>query len=441
MRKFYRLLLIAGSIVLLQSCSKKDTEVVAYQADANSFSSKVATDWMQAFRLIVKSEGKNPPQASRVYAYAGVGLYEAVMPGMTGYVSLRTQLGLTSIPPTESLGNLDFEVSANEALYGIALQIFGTLKPENSQLIENLHTKYVSGLHAKLDGHLFDYSTDFGKKVSAATLNRAANDNFATTRNLVYTVPPASVNPANWVPTSSVLSPLEPFWGQLKCFGMPSSSACYTPSAIPFDATPGSAFYNQANEVMTTGQNLTPDQTAIAKWWADGTGTTPTPPGHWVGIATQVALQKNISLAKAAEMYAAMNMVMADAFISCWDSKYKINLLRPVSYIKTYVTGGSAWTPLLVTPPFPEYPSGHSVSSSAAADVLTRLLGTVSFSDTSNVSLGFAARSYNSFNDAANEAAISRLYGGIHYREAIQKGLLQGKDVSKAFFNNIRLRN
>lgn len=441
MRKFYCLFFISASFVLLQGCSKKDENVVAVQGDAGSFSSKVATDWMQVYRQIVMSESKNPPQASRIYAYAGLGLYEAVVPGMPGYMSLKAQLGLRFLPYTAGLGKLDFTAAANEALYNIALQIFGTLKPENNQLIRDMHSKYVTDAQGRIDGYLFDYSTSFGGKVASSILDRAAHDNFSTIRNLAYTVPTSTANPANWVPTSTVLTPLEPYWGRLKCFAMPSGAACYIPSTIPFSTVPGSDFYNQANEVLTINQALTPTQTSIAKWWADATGATPTPPGHWVAIATQVALQKNISLAKAAEVYAAMNMVMADAFISCWDAKYKINLLRPVSYIKTYIPGGTGWTPLLGTPPFPEYPSGHSVSSSAAAEVLTHLMGTVAFTDTSNVSLGFPARSYNSFTEAANEAAISRLYGGIHYREAIEKGLLQGKEVSNAFFNNIKLRN
>ncbi len=133
-----------------------------------------------------------------------------------------------------------------------------------------------------------------------------------------------------------------------------------------------------------------------------------------------------------------LNMGMADAFISCWDEKYKMNLLRPVSYIKTYKAGQSAWTSYIGTPPFPEYPSGHSIASGAAADILTRLYGNVAFTDSSNTGLGLAPHTYNSFTQAANEAAVSRMYGGIHFREAVENGLLQGKAVSKTLVQKIR---
>lgn len=441
MKKFYWVICITITISMLEGCSKKDENYVTPLSDANSFSSKVATDWMQVFRQVVKSESKNPPQASRIYAYAGIGLYEAVEPGMKGYLSLSNEIGLWYMPFRESLGTVDYTAASNEALYNVALQIFGTLKPENSQLIESLHAKYIADLQGKIDEKVYTYSADFGRKVASSVLDRASRDNFSNTRNLTYTVPSPTSNPANWVPTGSVLTPLEPFWGRLKCFAMPNGGACFIPSTIPFSTTPGSNFYNQAMEVLTTSQTLTPDQTAIAKWWADGTGTTSTPPGHWVSIASQVIMQKNLNLAKAAEVYVALNMSMADAFISCWDAKYKINLLRPQTYIRTYFPGNASWTPTIGTPPFPEYPSGHSVSSGAAADILTRLIGTVSFTDTTNVSLGLSPRSFSSFNDAANEAGISRLYGGIHFREAIEKGLLQGKEVSNAFFNNIKMHN
>lgn len=196
----------------------------------------------------------------------------------------------------------------------------------------------------------------------------------------------------------------------------------------------------QAYELLNTVSSASTVQRDIALWWADEAGTTGTPPGHWVSIAGIIATQKNIDLGKAAEMYVLTNMAMADAFISCWNAKYKINLLRPVSYIRTYFPGYYNWNSLINTPPHPEYPSGHSVSSAAAADMLTKIFGDVAFTDDTNVSLGMAPHTYNSFTEAANEAGISRLYGGIHFRDAIVNGLTQGKEVSKIMSAKIQLR-
>jgi hypothetical protein len=220
---------------------------------------------------------------------------------------------------------------------------------------------------------------------------------------------------------------------------MKSSDECETPSAVAFSTTPGSPFYNQALEVVTVSQNLTQEQKNIARWWADGGGTT-TPPGHWLAIENQLVGKLNLSLGKAAEMYVLVNMALADAFISCWDAKFKFNLLRPKTYINKYIPGNSNWNSFIGTPPFPEYPSGHSVSSGAAAEILTTLFGSVAFTDNANINMGLQPRSFSSFYDAANEAADSRLYGGIHYREANENGVKQGKMVGQSVMKNIKLK-
>jgi hypothetical protein len=439
-RKLYSLIVITAALLVLQSC-RKQNDAIQVQPDAVNYSSKVATEWMHTIEKIVQSEGKNPPVASRIYAYEAIGLYESVVPGMQGYQSLQGQVpGLTNLPSARTFSKLDYISSANEALYQIALQIFVTLKPENAKAIEDLHAKYYNDAFRRVLSETVKSSADFGKMVSTAVLNRANNDNFANTRTLTYVVPSSTLNASYWSPTGPALAPLEPYWGQMKCFAMADGGACTIKSTIPFSTAPGSQFYNQANEVYATGLNLTAEQKAIANWWSDGSSQTATPPGHWVAIVDQIAERKNLDLGKAAETYAMVNIGMADAFISCWDEKYKMNLLRPVTYIRNYITGNTTWNSLLSTPPFPEYPSGHSVASGTASDILTRLLGNVAFTDSANVYLGYAPRSYNSFAEAADEAAISRLYGGIHYREAIENGLKQGKEVSKAVFDKIKLK-
>jgi hypothetical protein len=440
MRKFYLPLLVAFAALILPACRKQDSGIII-QPEAVNYSSKVASEWMHTIEKVVQSEGANPPVASRVYAYAAIGLYESVLPGMQGYQSLQGQIpGLANIPDSRSFDKLDYITSANETLYQIATRIFVTLKPENLKAIEDLHSKYYKNAFTRVLSETVNTSTDFGKMVATAVLDRANNDNFSNTRSLSYLVPSSTANAANWSPTGAVLVPLEPYWGQIKCFAMAASGACTIKSSIPFSTATGSDFYNQAKEVYTASLSLTSDQKAIANWWSDGSSQTATPPGHWVAIVDEIADQKNLDLGKAAEVYAMVNIAMADAFISCWDEKYKMNLLRPVTYIRNYITGNSSWTPYLSTPPFPEYPSGHSVASGAASQILTNLLGSFSFTDSANVYLGYAPRSYNSFIEAANEAAISRLYGGIHFREAIDNGLKQGKEVSKAIIDKIKLK-
>lgn len=424
----------------LQSCKKNDVVFVS-QPQAVNYSSSVATDWMRLFEKTVQIEGKNPPQASRIYAYAAIGLYESVLPGMPGNYSLQNQIpGLHNLPAVNTFDKLNLNIIANEALYIISKKIFGVLKSESITKIEELHKTILSRESTTTSTAVRDESFAFAKQVAEAVLLRADNDNFNSTRSLQYVVPSPSINPRYWSPTGPATVPLEPYWNKIQCFTMAESKACTVLSTVPFDTRENSLFYQQAKEVLEASKTLTSDEKDIARWWSDGMVQTSTPPGHWVAIADQIALEQKMNLGRASEMYALLTIAMADAFISCWDEKYELNLLRPVTYIRRYIPGNANWMPLLETPPFPEYPSGHSVASGAAATILTRLLGNLAFTDTTNVHLGYPERRYQSFTDAAEEAAISRLYGGIHFKEAIVNGVLQGNEVGKVVLEKLRLR-
>ncbi len=191
MTKFYSVFFVAATFFLLQSCQKQDVTPV-YPAQTATYSSKVATDWMQVYRMIVQSEGKNPPQGSRIYAYGAIGLYQAALPGMGEFRSLEGQIKGLGNMPVASAEKLNYTASVNESLYRIALSIFGTLKPDNAQLIEQMYQKYHTDLAAQIESDKLSYSEDFGNKVAMVILDRAENDNFASTRNLSYTVPSTS---------------------------------------------------------------------------------------------------------------------------------------------------------------------------------------------------------------------------------------------------------
>ncbi len=440
MRLLSRVSLAIFAFAFLPACKKQDSNSTIIP-DAQNYSSKVAVEWMQAFRLGVQSEGVNSPQASRIYAYAAIGLYQAVQPGMGGNKSLEGQVsGLTNLPQATSFSKLDYTVCANESMYQVYANIFGSLQASNATMIEALHQKYLDEAVGKSTQDVITNSVAFGKMVASAVIQRANSDNFANTRTLTYQVPSNEANVSYWTPTGSGSNPTEPYWGTLKSFSLENNSSCTIAPAVPFSTIPGSPFYLQAYELLNTVNNASTAQRDIALWWADEAAATSTSAGHWVSIAGIVATQKNLDLGKAAEMYVLLNMSMADAFISSWDAKYKLNLLRPVSYIRTYFPGYYNWNSSITTPTSPEYPSGHSVTSGAAADMLTKIFGDVAFTDNTNVSLGLAPHSYNSFTEAANEAGISGLYGGVHFRDAIVNGLAQGKAVSNALSTKIQLR-
>jgi len=221
---------------------------------------------------------------------------------------------------------------------------------------------------------------------------------------------------------------------------MDSATQFRPPVPFAFDSTKGTPFYAQALEVYDTGRHLTEEQRAIAAFWdcnpyvMNVQGHTMfatkkiTPGGHWMGIAGIAARKANASVLQTADTYVRTAMALADGFIAAWEEKFRSGVIRPESVINAYID--EKWAPLLQTPPFPEYPSGHSVISTSAAQVLTAIYGqNFAFVDSSEVPYGMPVRSFASFDAAANEAAISRLYGGIHYRQAIEEGQRQGKRV------------
>ncbi|MBK8022963.1 MAG: vanadium-dependent haloperoxidase [Chloroflexi bacterium] len=237
-----------------------------------------------------------------------------------------------------------------------------------------------------------------------------------------------------WVPTArssgDPLPALQPYWGDNRPFALTSGGDCAPPPPPAYSLDASASFYVEALEVYDTVRQLTPEQQEIALFWSDDPGQTSTPPGHSISILTQIIRQQELTLDRAAEAYARLGIALADSFIACWKIKFQYSLLRPVTYIQTNID--AAWNTLLSTPPFPEYPSGHSVQSAAAAAVLEQLFGeSFSFLDHTHSDRGMAPRHFESFAEFAEEAALSRLYGGIHYRSAIEQGLEQGRCISE----------
>jgi membrane-associated phospholipid phosphatase len=217
---------------------------------------------------------------------------------------------------------------------------------------------------------------------------------------------------------------------------MAEPGLCGLPPPPEYSEEQGSAFHAEAVEVVEVTRALTPEQRLIARFWSDDPMLSPTPPGHWISIAMQILEAQHAPAARRAEVLALLGITVADAFIACWRDKYAFDLLRPVTYIRRVID--KTWEPLLITPPFPEYPSGHSVQSGAAAVVLTRLFGEgFAFADTTHVDEGLPARDYPDFWTAAREAGISRLYGGLHFRSGVERGLDQGACVGA---ETLRLR-
>lgn len=380
-----------------------------------------------ALGLISSTPGFTPPVASRALAYMGAALYESLAPGMVGYRSLHRVFPEFPPTPTTPRSGFHWPTVANHALAGILRSLFPPTSPrigEVTALEESLDRKFA--VPAPIRNRSVDRGAAIAQMVDGWAMGDGGNAGHLNNFPSDY-VPP--VGAGLWTPTPPAFQPipLQPFWGHNRSF---TNLGFEVPPPPPYSEDPSSEFYRFGLEVYDTSSSLTPEQEAVALFWADDPGTV-TPPGHSVSVLRQVLSTEAASLEKAAESYLRVGCAIADAFILCWREKYIWNLLRPVTYIRANIDPD--WSSLVPTPPFPEYSSGHSTQSGAWAEVMTSMFGNgYRFTDHTHDNSGLDPRSFASFSDAAEEAAVSRLYGGIHYSFGNESGLWSGTRIGRA---------
>jgi hypothetical protein len=422
------------SLLISTVACQTEIEEAATSVPVAEMAPDVATTWFDfQLYLIQTTPGFTPPVAARALGYSGVTLYEAVVHGMPDHQSLAGQLnGLDSLPQPDPDLEYNWAVVAHSALASMTRRLFATTPTRNVDGIfvteQRIYAQVTKGVAPDVVERSMTYGLLLAEAIYVWSLDDRGNAAVLTNYPAGYT-PPSG--PGMWVSTPPFYyNALQPYWGNNRPFALDNVADCDPGPPPEYSEHPDSQFYQEALEVYETVSNLTDEQGQIALFWADDPIVTMTPPGHWVSITGQVIEQYDLKLDVAAEAYARVGIAVADSFISCWYTKYRYNLVRPLSYIQNVID--STWnnprvTDPLVTPPFPEYTSGHSVQSAAAAYVLTDLLGDLPFVDDTHHARRYPARSYNSFTEAAEEAAISRLYGGIHFRTAIENGLAQGR--------------
>lgn len=387
----------------------------------------------------------SPPVASRNYAYPAIAAYEILAQVHPQYQSLAGQLaGLDPIPL------LDTTTHANP--YLAAIEAY-TLLGQHLVFSENKMEEFRDSLdaewkHLRIPQRVLEDSRNYALTVIDHMTRWMDADQYRETRtNAKYSITP---NPARWEPTPpDYMEGIEPHWDKIRTLVIDSADQFLTLPPPDFDTLPESRFYKDAMEVYDAVNQENKEHIDIASFWDCNPfvshhrghvmfGTKKiSPGGHWMGITAIAARKSDLSAMEAIHAYTMVSIGLFDAFISCWDEKYRSNLIRPETYINRYID--PMWRPLLQTPPFPEYTSGHSVISRTSAIILTSLFGDkFSFEDTVEVEYGLPIRSFPSFLYASEEAAVSRLYGGIHYLPAITEGVRQGELVGKYILDNLK---
>ena len=430
--------LIAVVMVMTQMSCRKEADFIdnpVATASRNYNQGNNNTDIVQswyalALQLVKETPGHSPAVTARSLGYMGITLYQTVLPGESGAQhSLVGQLnGLTALPAKLRGEQYAESITVNAAMAKIIKSLFGNAAASNLSRIDSLEAAVKQAYSGNLSPAVVTVSANYGRSVADAVFawsmtdggHQAYLNNFPAS----YVAP---VGPGLWVSTSPAFPlPMLPYWGSNRTFVAANGAGPIDPPAPPvYSTSTSSAFYTEAMVVYNTVNNLSPAQKEIATYWADG-GSSITPPGHNIAIVLQLIRNKNVNLLQAATLLAKTGIGLNDAAIVCWRSKFKINLLRPVSYIRDNIS--PLWSTFIPTPPFPSYTSGHASFSGVTASLLTDKFGDhFSFTDSTKMAYGFAPRQFNSFDEAAEEAAISRLYGGIHYRFDNANGVTCGR--------------
>ena len=402
---------------------------------------------MQNLTDLVVYDIFSPPVASRVYLYPTIAAYEVVRQGFPSeYNTLVGQVnGLPSLPDPKDT-NLDYNLAALYAFNEVGKKLI--FSEDKMGKFENNFAQKIKDIKVPREVH--KNSKDYGSKAANTILEWASKDMYSQTR----TFPKYTIKEEDkfWKPTPpDYMDGIEPHWKEIRTMVIDSSNQFAPKPPLDFDLTKGSAFQKQLLEVFDITNALNEDQIEIAKFWDCNPYVTHhrghamfatkkiTPGVHWIGITAVATRKMQSSFIDTVNAYTNVSIALFDAFISCWDEKWNTLIVRPETLINQYYD--EEWLPLLQTPPFPEYTSGHSVISRAAAVILTDLYGDdFSFTDTTEVAYGLGERTYTSFFHAAEEAAISRLYGGIHYRMAIDEGVVQGQAVGEHIIKNLQTR-
>lgn len=369
------------------------------------------------------------PRSSRLYAATALGL-------LAGWSSSRGEAldgvaaGFVSPAPAT---DVDPTLAAIAAAATVERSLFGLTADRST--FASARDGALAALTRTADPAFAKASVNHGIDVAEAVVQYVATDGIAELKSVK---PPVASKPGDWVPTPpNFQPPIEPGWGTLRTFRS-SSNDCELP-APPTDGPSDSPYEAQANEVADIAASLTDEQEAIARFWDDGRGRTGTPAGHWFVLALEVAREAGVDAGELIHLAADTAFAMADAFIVVWREKYKWMVERPITVLQRR---DPTWASYLVTPAFPEYPSGHSAISRAAADVLTSYLGERSFTDPgwgmtgpSRADFEITPRTFASFSDAATEASSSRLYAGIHFPIGVESGIRLGACIGKGFAN------
>jgi hypothetical protein len=438
--RFFKALFAAALSLAMFSCGNKAT--IPLKSDAD-----VLHENVDQLTQVIIYDVFTPPVAARIYGYTSLAAYEAMRYSNPKYNSIVNQLkGFKKMPEPEKGKKYNYTLAATKAFFTVAHKVTFSI-----DTLKKYEDKVFAMYKDNLDTAEFSRSTELGEKIGKAILARAAFDNYPQTRGKPRFL--GSNDPGKWRPTApDYLDGVEYCWGTMHTFAIDTSTQFKLPPPPAYSEDRTSEFFKQNVAVYEQSKNLTPEQIEIARFWDDNpfviqhnghmmfVNKKITPGGHWIGITTIACKKTKADGVKTAQAYALTSIALFDAFIAGWQVKYDTRYIRPVTVINDKID--QKWLPMLKTPPFPEYPSGHSDISAASAVILTHLFGdNFEYDDTSDLRYIGMQRHFKSFLKASDETSVSRYYGGIHYLNSVNAGAAQGKQIGEYIWNKLKLTN
>lgn len=451
---------------------------------------QIVAQWLRTSLAFVRSERLGPPVAARISAYSSIAMYEAYAADpSSNLASYAGKLnGLWSVPVPAKDAPVDGATVAAVAQRVVLDSMFAEGFASTRRTIDSLAAAQVQArLDAGVSRATSERSMAHGEALGTAILAWAATDGFlatrgrpwvaphnvarwvntittdqhvaqmlsgesdvvlagsaaptldpatASTRNL-FTNRPKALGPKTTLPQFNPVKPTEPYWGTLRPFVLRNADECAPTPPPKYSEARGSDFWKMGRELYDSTRSLNPEKREIALFWADNPVATGTPGFHWISVTNQMISLRKLRAPQAAELYALTSIAIHDAFIGTWKEKYRSIVVRPITYVNRVID--PKWQTLFPTPPFPEYPSGHSTLSGAAAEVMIQLLGdSIPWVDSTQVDIGAKPRAFRNFSHARDEVAISRVYGGIHFMPAVMNGVVQGRCVGQRVIGRLK---
>ncbi|MBK8554580.1 MAG: vanadium-dependent haloperoxidase [Lewinellaceae bacterium] len=448
MKNLY-LLLAAVLLLLPFGCNDNNSgpDIKALQHRTADYSGDLAHSWMELGYQMIQDNQLYGPHAARIMGYLGLCTWESVYPGIPNAISMEGQINDYADAAYVDLDKeYDWGIvlcSAMRTLYPFLVDNFTAA--QRSQVNVLADQQEVAMMEKGISPQTRVNSIDLGNRIGLRIAARTQRDGRDVIQNIVPVTPLRDADHKwYWAPNTPGQTPVEPLWSTIRTFAIDNAQMCEVEPPFNYSETPGSNFYQDALEVYNIER--TPQNKAIAYHWENGPNRTCSPACHWVSITQQLLEGQNANLALTAKAYCMAGITAADAFSACWYMKYKYFLLRPITYIREVIDPN--WTPLVNTPPYPDYTSGSATIGGAMPVVLASVFGDIPFVDRSQLGsplftpdggpFVLPERSFTSITKAGEEQALSRIIGGVHFRRACEQGLVAGKCIGNSVLSRLR---